>query len=255
MTPDAVALVTGASRGLGAAVARDLAGRGVRIGLLARDRRRLLELASELGAAAFPLPADVTDLAAVESSAQELEKALGPLTVVVSNAAVLGPIAPLVETDPSRWADVMTVNVVGAYHVLRAVLPRLMANGGGQILGITSGAAHNTLRFHSAYNTSKAAFEHLHRMADAEARAAGVHVALFDPGGMDTEMFREVVRAKFPERELFRSSLERGAVRPAERVARVIGDLLADGVEPAVRYSVDELLSDVAPSRRTEHPA
>lgn len=243
MSAPQVALVTGASRGLGAEIARALAAEGVRVGLLARDAVAVERLARQLGPGALALPADVGHRPAVDEAVARLVEELGPLTILVSNAATFGPVAPLSETDPAEWERVQRVNVLGAYYCLRAALPILAAGGRGQVLGITSGAARNTLRFHSAYNTSKAAFEHLHRLADAEVRESGVGVAVLDPGGMETDMLRGLLEEAFPDRPTFAALRAAGKFRAAADVGAAACALLMAGVSPGRRYHIDELVT------------
>ena len=172
--------------------------------------------------------ADVGDPAAVEGAFATVRAGLGGVDGLVHAAAILGPIAPLAQSDPAAWAEVQRVNVVGAYHCLRAVLRTMPAEGGGAgtVLGITSGAARNVVAWHSAYDTSKAAFEQLFLAAQADVADSGVALAVFDPGGVDTDMMAAVRAHDFPAVAAFRRLHQQGALRPPSRVASVIAALL-----------------------------
>jgi 3-oxoacyl-[acyl-carrier protein] reductase len=137
-----VALVTGASRGIGAATARALAAEGAAVGLLARSRDEIAALADEIAAAggrAVALPCDIADASAVATAAAEAGRRLGRIDILVSNAAVIEPIAPVAEADPEAWARAVSINLLGVFNGMRAVLPGMTAAGGGTLISIGSG--------------------------------------------------------------------------------------------------------------------
>lgn len=234
-------MVTGAGRGLGAAVARAMAARGARVVLVARTQAEVAAVAREIGHPALPVAADVADVDAVGRAFALARAAFGPCDCLIGNAATLGPVAPMWETDAAAWAATQRVNVDGAYHCLRAALRDMVGAGAGTVLGITSGAAYGGATWHSAYSTSKAAFEQLHRAAHAEVDARTIRIALFDPGGVDTAMMSEVRGQDFPGVDEFRRLHAAGRLRPAERVAGVVAGVIAGGVLAGHRYHVDEL--------------
>jgi len=155
----ASAIVTGASRGIGAAAARELAARGAAVAALARNQAACAELAEEISAAggrAIALGCDVADAGAVAAAVARVEQELGPVNILVNNAGMIEPIGGIAETDPDDWARCVTVNLGGVYHGTRAVLPGMAARGGGVIVNVSSGAAHNALEGWSAYCSAMA---------------------------------------------------------------------------------------------------
>src|SRR5882762_3556482 len=136
-----VALVTGASRGLGEGAARALAASGAVVMLVARDGALAGSVARDIaakGARAEALACDVSDYAAVEKIVAETKARLGGIDILINNAGVIEPIAEVATSDPAAWAQNISINLIGAYHVLRAVLPDMLAKGGGSIVNVSS---------------------------------------------------------------------------------------------------------------------
>ena len=188
---DRVALVTGASRGLGEGVARALAARGVAVMLAARDGTAVASVAETIVAAggrAASAACDVSDYAAVERLVAATRERFGGLQILVNNAGVIEPIAEIAGSDPAAWARNIEINLIGAYHVVRAVLPGMLAGGGGTIVDVSSGAAHRPLEGWSAYCSGKAGLAMLTRAIALETAGRGVRVFGFSPGTIDTEM-------------------------------------------------------------------
>lgn len=179
-------VITGASKGIGAATARVLAAKGAHVVLAARSADALTALAKETGGTA--IPCDVSDFAQV----QALMDAADDVDVLINNAGLIDPIARLADSDPAAWGQVVDVNVKGVYHGLRAALPRMIARGTGTIINISSGAATSALEGWSHYCATKAAVLSLTRVADKEARSAGVRVMGLSPGTVATDMQREI---------------------------------------------------------------
>lgn len=184
-------LITGASRGIGAAAARAFARAGAKLGLASRRTELLRPLAEETGA--LVLPCDVADFAQVEAAVAAMVAAHGRLDVLINNAGIIEPIAPLAQADPAAWDRLIAVNLMGVFHGMRAALPVMLAQGGGTILTVGSGAAYNPLEGWSAYCASKAGAFMLTRAAHLEAGGT-VRVLSLSPGTVATGM-QETIRA------------------------------------------------------------
>jgi NAD(P)-dependent dehydrogenase (short-subunit alcohol dehydrogenase family) len=187
-----VVLLTGASRGIGAAAARRFAEAGARVVLLARNGDLVAEVAGEIGEAALAVPCDVSRYWEVEAAVGAAVRTFGRLDVVVGNAGVIEPIAHLAEVDPGAWSSAVDVNLKGVFHGMRAALPVMLEQGGGTIITISSGAAHNAVEGWSSYCASKAGAYMLTRMCHTEYGAAGIRALGLSPGTVATEMQREI---------------------------------------------------------------
>ena len=185
-------IITGASRGIGAEAARVFAAAGANVALVARSADSLEALAAEIGDKALALACDVADYSSVEAAVQKTVARFGGLDVLINNAGVLKPIAPLAEADPADWAKVIDINTTGVFNGMRAVLPLMKQAGGGTILTVSSGAAHNALEGWSAYCTSKAGAAMLTTALDLEERSNGIRVMGLSPGTVATQMQRDI---------------------------------------------------------------
>lgn len=186
-----VALITGASRGIGAAAAIELANRGVKVVLLARSGESIAKLSEEIkaqGGSAIAITGDVASYADVQQAVTTCVSEFGKLDILVNNAGLIEPIARLAESDPEEWSRVMDVNVMGVYHGLRAAVPAMLESGGGVVVNISSGAATGVLEGWSHYCASKAAVLSLTRCADLEYREQGIRVVGLSPGTVATDM-------------------------------------------------------------------
>jgi NAD(P)-dependent dehydrogenase (short-subunit alcohol dehydrogenase family) len=186
-----VALVTGASRGLGEGAARALAAAGACVMLLARDGKLAGDVAHAIAQAqgrAEACACDVSDYAAVQKVVAQTETRLGPVDILVNNAGVIEPIAEIASSDPAIWAESISINLTGAYYVLRAVLPGMLERGGGTIVNISSGAAYRPLEGWGAYCSGKAGLAMLTRAVALETAGKGIRIFGFSPGTIDTDM-------------------------------------------------------------------
>jgi NAD(P)-dependent dehydrogenase (short-subunit alcohol dehydrogenase family) len=183
-----IALVTGASRGLGEGAARALAEGGAKVMLLARDGETARKVAREIaadGGTAEALACDVSDYPSVERAVADTRERLGGLDILVNNAGVIEPIAELAASDPAMWARNIQINLVGAYYVVRAVLDGML-QGGGSIINVSSGAAYRPLEGWSSYCAAKAGLAMLTRSLVLE--TSGLRLFGFSPGTIDTDM-------------------------------------------------------------------
>lgn len=228
------ALVTGAGRGIGRAVAEQLATQGLRVALLARTRDEVESAADAINAAggtALGLACDVSDWHALQSCVTAAREQLGPITVLVNNAGVIGPLQPTATVDPEAWARVIEINVVGAFNAIRAVLPDMAAAGWGRIVNVSSGAAQGTgIVRASAYSASKAALDMLTRSLAAELSGDDIAVVSVYPGVVDTAM-QTAIRAAPPDElgaatsERFHGYHREGALLGPDEPARLIAAL------------------------------
>ena len=189
---DRIVLITGASRGIGAAAAREFAAAGAQVALLARNGEAVAALAGEIGDQAVAIPCDVSRFWEVEAAVEACLRAFGRLDVLIGNAGVIEPIAPLAEASPGAWDHLIDVNLKGAYHGMRAAMPVMQEAGGGTIITVSSGAAHHALEGWSAYCVSKAGAAMLTECADHEGRERGLRVMGLSPGTVATDMQRAI---------------------------------------------------------------
>jgi NAD(P)-dependent dehydrogenase (short-subunit alcohol dehydrogenase family) len=199
MAETEVALVTGASRGLGAVIARVLAERGHDLVIGARDETALNRVRDELVSSrrrVVAVAGDVTD-ASTRRRWIEAARALGGLDVLVNNASELGGIGPLLTFDVQRFGRVFPVNTGAPIALIQLAVPLLAARR-GLIVNITSDAAHGAYPGWGPYGASKAALELLTRTLAAELRDQGVSAVLVDPGDMRTRMHQEA----FPNEDI-----------------------------------------------------
>ncbi|GLC26635.1 hypothetical protein rosag_31480 [Roseisolibacter agri] len=193
------ALVTGAGRGLGRAMATHLARAGARVALVARSHAEIEAVAAALqgdGATAVAIPADVTDADAVERAVEAAESALGPLDLLVNNAGDGAVPGPIWEADPERWWRVFEVNLLGAFLGTRAALRRMVPRGHGRIVNVSSRAGNVAVPFASAYSTSKGALTRFTEIAAAEARPHGVQLFALEPGTVRTAMTETLLESE-----------------------------------------------------------
>jgi NAD(P)-dependent dehydrogenase (short-subunit alcohol dehydrogenase family) len=190
-----VALITGASRGLGREIAILLARQGTRLIVTARGAEALEATASDLGERTdvLALAGDVADPAHVERLVQTGLDRFGRIDVLINNASTIGPSPmPTLESYPLHaLAGVFQVNTVAPLHLIQRVLPQMREHGHGVIVNITSDAAVQAYPTWGGYGASKAALEHLSRVLAAELEGSGVRIYTVDPGDMNTQMHRE----------------------------------------------------------------
>ncbi|MFZ5964128.1 SDR family oxidoreductase [Thalassococcus sp. BH17M4-6] len=185
-------LITGASRGIGAASAREFAKAGANVALVARSADATAELAGEIGPKAVAIPCDISRYWEMEQAVKNCLTAFGRLDIVVNNAGVIEPISHLATANPDDWGSVIDINLKGVFHGMRAALPVMLDQGAGTILTIGSGAAHGPVEAWSHYCASKAGALMLTRMADKENRDKGIRALSLSPGTVATRMQEEI---------------------------------------------------------------
>lgn len=186
-----VALITGASRGIGAAVAKRLAAEGAHVVLAARTVGGLEEVDDAItraGGKATLVPVDLRQMDMIDALGAQIYERFGKLDHLIGNAAILGSLSPVAHASPSEVEDVFTINTIANYRLLRACDPLLRRSEAGRVVMVTSGAAAAPIAYWGAYASSKAALEHLTLTYAAEVRSTNIRVNLLDPGAVRTRM-------------------------------------------------------------------
>lgn len=226
-----VAVITGAGRGIGRAIARRFAAEGASVLLAARSAKEVNAVAKEMQAAgheAASIPADVSKESDCRKIIAGARKRFGRVDILVNNAGILGPVKPVEEIEPSEWDEVLAVNLRGAFLLSRLVLPEMYARGSGAILNIASVAAKVPYPWNGPYAASKAGLVALTRTLAAESARKGVRVNAICPGPVpETQMSQTLGKAlakrlnAAPEK-LFERYLEgilQGKPQTAEQIA------------------------------------
>ncbi|MDF1722643.1 MAG: SDR family NAD(P)-dependent oxidoreductase [Minwuia sp.] len=188
---DKTILVTGASRGIGAAIVRWFAAEGANVVMLARSGDALADLSREVaqaGGKVLAVEGDVAVHADFEQAVAQAESTFGGLDILVNNAGVIDPIARLADSDPADWGQAIDINLKGVYHGLRTAIPAMQRSGGGTIINISSGAATSALEGWSHYCASKAGVLSLTACAAKEYGPQGIRVVGLSPGTVATDM-------------------------------------------------------------------
>lgn len=192
---DKVVIVTGASRGIGAATARRLASEGAKVVVAARSGNALQDVAAQIlreGGFAIAMACDVADHRSAARLVREVDLRFGRIDVLVNNAGAIEPIGRIDETDPHSWAGTIRTNLVGAYNMVRSVLPVMLRSGRGTIINLSSGAAFRPLEGWSAYCAAKAGLAMFTRSISHEYGAGGIRAFGLVPGVVDTAMQAQI---------------------------------------------------------------
>ncbi len=216
------AVITGASRGIGAAAATHLASLGAHVVLAARSESAIESIAQQIqssGGKATATACDVADPAAVERLIDGTVAETGRIDLLVNNAGLIEPIAHLADSDPDEWGHVVDVNLKGVYYGLRFAIPHMVTQGGGTVVNISSGAATGALEGWSHYCATKAGVLSLTKVAHKEYADQGVRVIGLSPGTVATEMQVQIKASGINPV----SQLDPSVHIPAEWVAKAIG--------------------------------
>jgi NAD(P)-dependent dehydrogenase (short-subunit alcohol dehydrogenase family) len=228
-----VAIVTGGSRGIGKAIALGLAKAGCSVAVVAQSEDQLAETVRDItpfGCRAISITADVSDPAAVQGMTREVENSLGSVDLLVNNAGVAGPIGRTWETDPDHWWRCLQVNLRGPMLCARAVLPGMIAHGGGRIVNVASGAGTFAIPYLGAYVTSKTALIRFTEVIALEAGSHGIKVFAIEPGTVRTSMAEHALNSEEGNRWLpwLGEVFQRGEDVPPDLAADLVV-LLASG--------------------------
>lgn len=229
---DTLALVTGASRGIGAATAKALAAAGAHVILTARTAGGLEEVEDaihEAGGSATIAPLDLTDGTSIARLAQAAAERWGALDTLVMNAGMLGSLGPVPTIDAKEFAKVMTLNVTAQQALIAAFDPLLRKSQRARVIGVTSSVAARPRAFWGAYGASKAAFEVMLSAYGEEMRnLSQIRTAILDPGATRTQMRARAYPGEDP-----------ASVKEPEVVADAIVQLLAEDFETGHRLKLD----------------
>ena len=234
-----VALITGAGRGIGRAVSLALAADGADVALLARSQDELDEVATELqrlGRRSLVLRADVGDQRQARDAANRAGAELGPVDILINNAAVVWPLRPTVTIDPAEWTEAVAINVIGPFVLTVALLPAMLDRGWGRIVNVSARIvdAPGLLIGGNAYATSKAALEGQTRNLAVELVGTGVTVNAYRPGSVNTAM-QAWIRSRPPDEigvelhQRFSTAYAAGSlITPAQSAASLLDRLVGD---------------------------
>jgi NAD(P)-dependent dehydrogenase (short-subunit alcohol dehydrogenase family) len=228
------ALVTGASRGLGRALAEALAAKGARVAMVARDAGPLADAVATIrarGGNAHAIAGDISDKDAVHKIAGQAQGLVGEIGIAIHNASTLGPVPLrlLLDTECEDLAGVLETNLVGPFRLTKILAGAMALHGDGVLVHISSDAAVEAYPRWGAYGISKAAQDQLSRVLAAELADTGVRVLAIDPGEMDTKMHADAIPEADP------ASLQ----RPADVAARIVAMIEdASAVPSGARLSV-----------------
>ncbi|MDD9938600.1 MAG: SDR family NAD(P)-dependent oxidoreductase [Myxococcales bacterium] len=219
---DGSVLITGGSRGLGRALALELARRGARLALVARHANALDDVVAEIGAIgaeAHAIVGDVGDKHDIHPIAHEAAALLGPIDVLINGASTLGPtpMPLLLDTECEDLERVMEVNLLGPFRLTKLIAGNMALRGRGVVVNVSSDAAVEAYPGWGSYGVSKAALDHLTRTFAAELGDVGVRFLSIDPGEMDTRMHRDALPDADPS-----------TLAQPEQVAAVMASLVAD---------------------------
>ncbi len=251
-----VALLTGASSGVGRAAAVRLAEAGFDLGLVARTTdalARTVEDVRQTGRRACGIPADLADASAVSGVVSRIVAALGPVDVLVNDAATVHPLAPVVGIEIEAWRRALATNLTGPLLLMRELLPSMLSQGRGVVLNVASILGRRPVPGFGAYGATKAGLEQLSRVLAAEVGPRGVRVHVLYPGVTDTPMLADIVAAPdgtFPDDVAWRlrGSRQPGRSRPPDVPARAIAWLVSEhgATWNDILFDVDDPLARAA---------
>jgi len=189
-----VAIVTGAARGIGRAIAERLLADGHRVAIVDRDGPAANSAAQEFGERAQAITCDITDAAAVNAMVWHVQATWGRVDVLVNNAGIVGPNKPLAEVTDEEWAAVLAINLTGTFNCCRAVVPQMTANNWGRIVNIASIAGKEGNPFLAAYSTTKAAVIGLTKSLGKELATTNIRVNCVTPAVIETEILAQMTQ-------------------------------------------------------------
>jgi len=254
---DKVALITGAGRGIGQAIALAYAREGASLALAARSLDQLEETAKQagaLGAQTSIVRVDVTSQAEVEAMAAETLQRFGQIDILVNNAGTVGPIGALEDNDVESWVRTIQVNLVGTYLCCRSVIPVMADGGGGRIINLSGSGSTSAPHFLSAYGSSKAAIIRLTEILSLELADKNIQVNALGPGSIHTGMWEEITDGAQAAGEIdlyeFGLQVTGGGGASIERAAELavwLASEVADGLSGRLIHAVADDFPSLTP--------
>ena len=225
-----IALITGASRGIGAAVARRFAAEGAQLVLVARTTGGLEEVDDEVrkisGERATLVPLDLTDYAGIDNLSAALYKRFGRLDALIGNAGELGVLSPMGHIDPETWDRVIAVNLTANWRLIRSCDPLLRCSDAGRAVFVTSTVGHQVRAYWSAYSVSKAALEMMVKIYAAENTETNIRANLLNPGPTRTAMRALAMPGEDPKTVKTSDSITNEFVRLSEPACTLNGETI-----------------------------
>jgi NAD(P)-dependent dehydrogenase (short-subunit alcohol dehydrogenase family) len=220
-----VAIVTGAARGIGRAVAQRLVADGLRVAVVDRDESEARAAARALGERAQPFVCDVADAAAVNATVAAVADTWGQIDVLVNNAGIVGPNKPLIEVGDDEWARVVSINLNGVFYCCRAAVPRMLAGDWGRVVNIASIAGKEGNPNLAGYSATKAAVIGLTKSLGKELATTNIRVNAIAPAVIETEILEQAT----PETRAYMiSRIPMGRPGRSEEVAALVSWLASD---------------------------
>jgi len=220
-------LITGASKGIGAAATRQFAKMGANVALVARSGDAIQALAAEIGPNARAYPCDVSAYDAMAFAISDTIQAFGALDILINNAGVIEPISRLSEADPNAWSHALDINLKGVFNGIHASLPQMQRQGHGTVITVSSGAARGPMEGWAHYCSAKAGAAMLTRCLHEEMAAHGIRSFGLSPGTVATEM-QVLIKASGINRV---SELDPSVHIPAEWPAKALVWLCSDAAD------------------------
>ena len=222
-----IAVVTGAGRGIGRAMALELASQGARVALVARSADELKatrEMVTKAGGEAMAVRADITDRTAVAGTFEEVRKRFGEIDLLVNNAGSFLGIGPVWEVDPELWLQDVTTNMYGTFLCCRAAIPAMRKRKHGRIINLIGGGTASAFPYGSGYGSSKAAIMRFTESLAEELSDEGIAVFALDPGLVRTGMTEYQLKSAEGRKWLprIKELFEQGVDGPPERAARLV---------------------------------
>ena len=194
-----VAIVTGGGRGIGRAIAQELASAHAAVAVVARSQTEIdetVDLIIQSGGKAIAICADVTDRAAVEQMATRVDQELGAVDLLVNNAGIISTVGPTWEADPDEWRRVIDINLNGPFLCARSVLPGMIERKRGYIINVSSGAGMFAIAYGNSYCAAKTALARFGECLALETQALGIKVFTIDPGGARTAIGNYLIESE-----------------------------------------------------------